>query len=344
VRRRRTPRAYLTPYLLLLGSQYVSACETEVSLGHWERLALPTVSADADAPTALDASGSETTDVGSSQVGRLPDAGIETPSRDAATGIPACMENLGVGQLSPVNSDIRVSETATDWSLSEPVSELEWTLMIEQDVPTQNEEIGYYWHNQFSFVPGVAGRFGLQSRGFYQETPTATGEFTKIVVFWLSGPPLKAELGDIPFPEARAFAMTAAGLQWQTIHAKFDWEECHTYRFRVGVESTETDGNVWYGAWVTDETTATVTFLGRMLVPADSGLLSSFSSSRTLPIYYQPQTCGDLWHVSAVFGAPTSGTQTSSLVGNHFMAPAGCARSIIGNFNQSVRHELGATR
>lgn len=165
---------------------------------------------------------------------------------------------------------------------------------------------------------------------------------TKMVVFWLSGPPLEAELGDIKFPDARAFEMDAAGLKWQTIHAKYDFQECHTYRFRVGIESRPDDTTMWYGAWITDETSGNETFLGRMLLPTDTGLLSSFSSSRTSPIYFDPQTCADLHHVAAVFGAPTAGTQTASRVANHFMPPAGCARSIIGNFDQAVRHELGA--
>ncbi len=329
------------------------------SLGHWEKVALPTLLPSVSPPDAgssnfpkPDAATPTTSTVTSTLSTELLDAGntstvdasLEpTLDVDASSSGLACLENLGMGQLSPVNTELRVTETATDWSLTEPVSEMEWTITIEQDIPTPNEEIGYYWHNQFSFVPGVAGRFGLQSRGLYQETPTEVGTFTKIVVFWLSGPPLAAELGDIKSPDARTFEMPAAGLRWGTIHAKFDWQECHTYRFRVGIESTDADGNMWYGAWITDETTATVTFLGRMLLPKDTGLLSSFSSSRTSPIYFDPVVCADLKHVSAVFGAPTSGTQTASFVANHFMPPVGCARSIIGNFGELIRHELGAS-
>lgn len=340
--RRCIVRNRLLPLLSIVGL-CGTACQSEVSLGHWERVALPSAVStggrgDAGSAPTITQPSSNTPDAGASL-----DASTE-PALGADAGISslACLENLGVGQLSPVNSEVRVTETATDWSLTEPVSEMEWTLTIEQDVPTANEEIGYYWHNQFSFVPGIAGRFGLQTRGLYQETPTDPGVFTKIIVFWLSGPPLQTELGDIKFPNARNFDMSAAGLRWGTIHAKFDWQECHTYRFRVGIESTESDGTMWYGAWITDETTAEVTFLGRMLLPPEAGLLSSFSSSRTLPIYFAPQTCSDLKHVSAVFGAPTSGTQRSSFVANHFMPPAGCARSIIGNFGPLIRHELGA--
>lgn len=214
--------------------------------------------------------------------------------------------------------------------------------MIEQDVLTPQAKVGYYWHNQFSFVPGVAGRFGLQSRGLYQNALGEAGEFTKIIVFWLSGPPLAAELGDIEPPNARYLQMNAAGLVWGTIHARFDWQVCRTYRFRVGIESIEAvTENMWYGAWITDETTAEVTFLGRMKLAKETGLLSSFSSSRTLPIDHAPVRCSDLEHVSAIFTAPTSGAQTSTLVANHFMPPTGCARSIIGGFENAVRHELG---
>lgn len=335
----------------------LGACQSEVSLGRWEKTTQPSVAptnafvdAGATLTTPPDASLSLTSDPPSSTESAVGtssaslDASVVPPEGDSAVppAIPACAENLGAGLLSSRSAEIRGTETATDWSLTEPVSELEWTITIEQDVPPETTEVAYYWHNQFSFVPGVAGRFGLQTRGLYQETPTGPSVATKMAVFWLSGPPLAAELGDIPFPDARAFEMSAAGLRWQTIHAKFDWQVCHTYRFRIGIESTEPDGTTWYGAWITDETTTQVTFLGRMLVPADTGLLSSFSSSRTIPISYSARTCADMRHVSAIFGAPSSTTQTASLVANHFMPPSGCARSIIGNFQQAVRHELGA--
>lgn len=330
----------------------VAACQSEVSLGRWDKTTQPTV-VDASptstfppdaAPPFTSATSSAPSSTGATSSAPFDAAVAPAPEEDGAVPrpVPACAEDLGEGLLSTLSTEVRGTETATDWSLTEPVSEIEWTITIEQDVPPDTTEVAYYWHNQFSFVPGVTGRFGLQTHGVYQETPSGPSVITKMAVFWLSGPPLAAELGDIPFPDARAYEISAAGLRWQTIHAKFDWQLCHTYRFRIAVESTEPDGTIWYGAWITDETDAQVTFLGRMLVPADTGLLSSFSSSRTIPVSYSARTCADMRHVSAIFGAPSSRTQTASLVANHFMPPTGCALSIIDNFQQAVRHELGA--
>lgn len=257
--------------------------------------------------------------------------------------VPACQENLGVGVESTLSASVAVTETSTDWSLPEPTTGMEWTLTIERDVPTTvPQTVGYYWHNQFSFVPGIAGRIGVQAHGYYDPgTTPGAAEYTSMAVFWLSGPPLAAELGDIPAPDARVAAEQAVGLSWQTIHAKFDWQVCHTYRFKVDIESTEPDGTMWYGAWITDETEGNVTFLGRMLMPSDSGMLSTLSSSRTSPIRFAASSCDQLYQTSALFGAPTSATgQRAERVADHFFQPFGCRKSLIADYDGAVRHQL----
>lgn len=162
-----------------------------------------------------------------------------------------------------------------------------------------------------------------------------------MVVFWLSGPPLAAELGDIQAPDARVAATPAAGLNWQTIHAKFTLEECQRYQFRIGIESVNDDGTLWYGAWITNLTTNEVTLVGRMLMPSDSGLLSTFSSSRTSQIMFSPTACNQLHTASAIFGAPTSDAGArASHVANYFSPPYGCRRSLIADFDGAVRHQM----
>jgi hypothetical protein len=269
----------------------------------------------------------------------MPEAG---PGANLA---PACLQELGAGMQSTLSDAIAVTETSTDWSLPEPTTGMDWTLTIEDDPPDGpggQRTVGYYWHNQFSFLPGIAGRLGLQEQGFYDPKTGVPGstEYTRMAVFWLSGPPLAAELGDIP--ESRVAPETAVGLSWQTIHAKFEWEECHTYRFRIDIESTEPNGNMWYGAWITDETDGKVTFLGRMLLPADSGLLSTLSSTRTSPIRFSAVTsCELLYQTSAIFGAPTSATgQRAVRVADHFFQPFGCRPSLIADYDDAVRHQL----
>lgn len=259
---------------------------------------------------------------------------------------PACGERLGTGQASRLGESFLVTETSSDWSLPEPTTGMAWDLTIEKDVPSGPPMVGYYWHNQFSFVPGVDGRLGLQTNGIYQADPInrpGQSETVPMVVFWLSGPPLAAELGDIPEPDARVAPVSGSGLDWQTIHAKFTIEECHTYRFRIGIESTEEDGSMWYGAWITDLTADKVTFLGRMLLPSDSGLLSTFSSSRTVQIFFAPTQCNQLYTASALFGAPVSDSgDVASNVSNYFSPPYGCRHSYIAAFDDVVRHEMSA--
>jgi len=268
------------------------------------------------------------------------DAGAITPA-------PACQQALGSGIRSSLTGSLVVTETSTDWSLPEPTTGMEWTLTIEYDPPEPPGAltVGYYWHNQFSFVPGIAGRIGLQENGYYDPKTGVPGstEYTRMAVFWLSGPPLAAELGDV---DGRVAPETAVGLSWQTIHAKFEWQECHTYRFKVDIESTEPNGDMWYGAWITDETDGKVSFLGRMLMPADSGLLSTLTSTRTSPIRFGGVTsCDQLYQTSAIFGAPTSTSgQRAVHVGDHFFQPFGCRRSLIAEYDGAVRHQLSVPR
>jgi hypothetical protein len=234
----------------------------------------------------------------------------------------------------------------TDWTWSQAVSSVEWDLMIEKDVAPRDPSVaatgGYYWSYAFNFEQGVAGRVGLQSEGIYQSVPSDPIEVTKMAVFWLSGPPMAAELGDIPFPEARVAETSAAGADWLTIHARFAWQECHVYRIRFGPESTNPEGNTWYGLWILDTTEGNELFLGRMLLPPDVGLLSPFSSSRTTPIEFGPSTtCEVTVPVSAIFGTPVSGDGlTPTRHTNRFESMLRCSSSRFTDFVDAVRHEL----
>jgi hypothetical protein len=340
----------------------LAGCQADVSLGRWGRGPSPTVvvgdaspdtSSVVGEPSALpvtpvspapELDASLAAEAGVTQ-GEATSADTELSDASVGNSAPACLEQLGAGMRSTLGDGIAVTETSTDWSLPEPTTGMEWTLTIEREVPPVTPEtVGYYWHNQFSFVPGIAGRIGFQAEGFYDPKTGAPGstEYTRMVVFWLSGPPLDAELGDIPFPDARVATESAVGLDWQTIHAKFDWQVCHTYRFRVDIESTEANGNMWYGAWITDETDSVVTFLGRMLMPQDVGLLSTLSSTRTSPIRFGITTsCDQLYQTSAIFGAPTSvDGQRSVRVADHFFQPYGCRQSLIADYDDAVRHQL----
>jgi hypothetical protein len=227
---------------------------------------------------------------------------------------------------------------------------MEWELMVENEIPLASPgrgEDGYYFAQQFSFSEGVTGILGMQVNGGYQVEVTDTPLMTKILVFWLSGPPRSAELGDIPSPDARVLPQSATGVDWLTIHAKFDWQACHVYRFRFGPESAMADGSVWYGAWVLDKTTNVETFIGRMLLAGGVGQLLPYSISKVSPISPRSvDSCSASPQISVVYGIPSgnSGAAFSTSHASRFTAPTRCPTSRFTEFPGAVRHELGVSR
>ena len=269
-------------------------------------------------------------------------------SAGAGPALPACSESGAAGPASSAGLLFGVTETASDWTWPAPVASLEWDLMVEREIerasPTAPPTSGYYYTHQFSFLEGVVGFLGIQAEGGYQqEPPTSPVEFTKIAVFWLSGPPIAGELGDIAFPDARVAPAAASGVNFLTIHARFDWQACRVYRFRVAPQAMEPDGSTWYGASIEDTSSGTETILGRMLLPADVGLLSPFSISRTIPIEFGAlASCGAAAPGSVVFGTPSSDDgEEAALAANRFVDPLRCTSSRFTPFPGAVRHELG---
>jgi hypothetical protein len=263
--------------------------------------------------------------------------------------LPACLQAGNRGPLNPAGDLLGATETATDWTWPSPVTSMQWDLMVEREIerdpPGAPPMSGYYWAYQFSLLEGAAGFLGIQAEGVYQtDPPESELQITKMAVFWLAGPPLDAELGDIAYPDARVAPTTAAGVSYLTIHARFDWQACRVYRFRLGLHSTESDGSVWYGAWIEDTVTRVDTFLGRMLLPADSGTFSPFSISRTMPIeFVEPASCDVLARGSALFGTPSTidGAAHAGVAAHRFRQPLACASSRFTEFEGAVRHELG---
>jgi hypothetical protein len=350
-----------------------SACSEDVSLGAWRRLAaikgdagrpvtsVPTVAPPSVVPdptpaiptpvAPTDTLPHEPIDSGSGMsLPELMDSGL----RDGSTKLElpvACDQAGDPGRLNAAGPELGATETSTDWTWSRPASGVKWTLMIERDIVRPKGAIspqsGYYWAHQFSFEQGAVGVLGLQAEGIYEPDPTdkSVREYTKMLAFWLSGPPTEAELGDIAFPDARVAPDTAVGISWLTIHVKFDWQVCHTYEMRVAPDLTEAGGDTWYGAWITDLDTSEKTYIGRMRMPAAQGQLVPYSISRTSPIEYPISSCDDPQHSLAVFGAPTDldGNLLATVHTSRFSVPTRCPTSRVTDFGIAVRHELGVS-
>lgn len=266
---------------------------------------------------------------------------------------PTCGE---VGVPGPVNapgplttmgqSNIGTTNLYTDWSWPAPADSLEWDLLPENDPPHD----GYYWAHQFSFVNGLTGFFGLQAHGGFQlppttQDPTPTVDFTKMAVFWIGGSTLPAELGDVPFPNARVLVVSGRGTEWTTVHAKYEWSACTAYRLRIAKDGTEPNGNVWYGAWIEDRSTLVLTKVGRIAVPPDWGQFSRLSTTLTTRIDDKPPavtTCDQPEPASAIFGTPSGNEGQLWPVGSpRFQSPLRCPSSRFTDLPEGVRHEIG---
>ncbi len=337
--------------MLLASCSLFVACRDNVVLGSWPSAV---VTGDASLAT-MDEPTPEAGVPISRDAGAEPpaaeDAGDMLPSPDSglAAVMPSCLAAGVAGEVNVPGQELEVTETATDWTWPAPVAAMQWDVMVERELvrPTDSPATsGYYYAYQFSFLEGVAGFFGIQDQGVYQtDPPSSPVEITKMAVFWLSGPPLEAELGDIEYPDARVAPTTVSGVSYLTIHARFDWQTCRVYRFRIGPDEEAEDGSIWYSASIEDQDLGVKTVLGRMRLPADIGPLSPFSVSRSIPIDYSGlDSCSEAEPAAVVFGIPKAEQPSLSPArgANRFDEPLGCGGSRFTHFPGAVRHELGS--
>jgi hypothetical protein len=258
---------------------------------------------------------------------------------------PTCGEMGTPDALNTPGMAIGTTTLYTDWSWPMPVDSLEWDLVMETDPPDD----GYYWAHQFSFVNGLSGFLGLQAHGGYADPANpAPVDFTKMAVYWIAGPPSDAQLGDISGKNGRKATQTQYGVQWMTIHAKFDWTACHVYHLRLAQNGTTDAGDVWYGAWILDKTTGVEVFLGQMLIPGTWGQLSALTTTLTTRIDAAStdvpvMNCGDPEPTSGIFGTPTAndGMVVPTGYKNRFAVPARCGTSRFTDLPEGVRQEIG---
>jgi hypothetical protein len=240
--------------------------------------------------------------------------------------------------LNPDGESVGVSITYTYWSWPSQLDSIDTDFTIESEFTKD----GYLWTHQFDFVGGGGGFVGLQARGGYQaEPPLGEVETTDMFVFWMPATSLDAALGDVPYPDARAAVVVQGGSQWRTIHVKYDWEPCRTYRLRVARESTTTAGNIWYGAWISDGSERT--YLGRMLVPGAWGKIDLRSSTWSNRFGYGTfRRCSDPEPASIFFGTPIGNDGAVQPIGfaNTF-DPVACPTSRFTTFSNGVRQQIG---
>lgn len=295
------------------------ACSEQVSLGAW-------------------ASGGGAAGGGAGNSGAA-GGGAASGGAAGAAAAPCVREGTPGGRnAAGTGTNVEVTVTYTDWTWPSASDSIEWDFKLEK-APVKD---GYFWAHGFDLAGSVSGFVGLQYRGGYQaDPPDGLVQTANMLVFWISGAPIRAELGDVAYPNARKYFKTDG--EWWTIHVLYDWEVCRLYRLRMGRQGSEANGDIWYGAWVRDTVTNVETYLGRILVPLAWGQLAATSSMWSNRVIGQGATCADIEPVSAIFGFPTAnagGVLPLSHV-NSFARPASCGSSRFTEFPDAVRQELG---
>ncbi|HET9933027.1 MAG TPA: hypothetical protein VFQ35_20130 [Polyangiaceae bacterium] len=321
--------------LPLLGALLALACSEEVPLGSWGK-----------------GGGGSGAGGGS---GGITSGGSTSEAGSSGEGNGACTRTGTPGPVNMSGSEVGATLTSSDWSWSARADAMEIDLTVEDEPPPGDD--GYFWAYQFGLAgsPGMAGGFiGLQVNGKFTNTETNVTDYsTRLAVFWIAGPPLDGKFEDIVEPRAVRYSTPAFGTQWLAMNVIYPWEKCRTYRLRVGRHSVE-NGDIWYGAWITDTTTQVTTFIGRILVPGSWGQLARTSTSWCDRIGWgSVNSCSALSHVSASWRSPTAtvmATNTtfmpSASAKNSFgssTSPLRCASSRFTDLPDGVRQESGVS-
>ncbi|HET9931392.1 MAG TPA: hypothetical protein VFQ35_11915 [Polyangiaceae bacterium] len=311
-----------------------AACTSEFPLGAWG-----TAGHEGD-------SNGGTTSRGGTGAGESGEAG-GGPLRGGASGSNGCQLSGTVLPANAPGADVDVTTTSTDFAWPSAFDSTEIELVVE----TEHDRDGYFWAYQFSLAGSPASGFvGLQVNGGYQAVPP-NGEVavTTMAVFWIGGAPLKAELGDVAFPDARTYlkvdnaATTPNPNTWWTIHAKYPVVRCRPYRMRVARVAQEANGDIWYGATIRDVQASVDTYFGRILVPAAWGQIRSTSAFMDRIGWGTPTSCSYPEYASGRFSFPTAsdGNLLPLSHSNRFESPAHCGTSRFTELVGGVRHELG---
>ena len=256
------------------------------------------------------------------------------------TALPECGDPGEVGATNAPGPGVGVTITYTDWDWTEPFDSLEWEVRVE----VEPEDDGYLFAHEFTLEAGNTGLVTLQANGGYQaDPPGGPTDIAKLVQFWLEGPPMRAELGAIAYPNARVALENQAGAQWWTINARYEWQVCRAYRFSLRREELAPGGGRWYAARIRDTVTGTETLIGRILTPEAWGGLVAPTRSWTNRIGWTPLgSCAAPEPVSVLFGAQSAnGGLLEPTKTSRFAMPPVCPSSRFTDFPNAVRQEVG---
>lgn len=146
------------------------------------------------------------------------------------------------------------------------------------DSPEQDAHV-LFWAHQFGFVDGNGGYIGLQVVGSQKKA---------IFSIWDA-------IGGDP-----GHMIDEGGSVWSIV-VDYDWKLGQKYRLRVWELEVEPNGDEWWLGSVYDYATGTDFVIGKILVPASWGWLTSYSITWTEYAGYADYDSDDIPYTKAVF-------------------------------------------
>ena len=180
----------------------------------------------------------------------------------------------------------------------------------------------YFWAHQFQLVGGEGGYLGLQTKGH-----RADGTVGKMAIFSVWSASAAEGRGAVPF--------SGEGTGW-SCRIPYPWAAGRTYRLRLWSQ-----GGGWWAASVLDELIGAEDGVGRIRVPAEWGLLASWSVMWT-EYYGGPLArCADLPHSKVLFKTPMADDDALPERTENRLGPGTCNRSSVEALAEGARHQMG---
>lgn len=208
--------------------------------------------------------------------------------------------------------------TYSDWYFpaSSGYSSLEWTFVPIQDPAPSLAQAGLLHYYAYNFAVTNAtsavgsGYAGFQTNGLFNGAPE--GEVINFSIWGSNG-------GTSPTGLINPANTESGGYQ---IMLKFPWTVGDHYSFQLKAGASPTDSlGKWWGLWVTNQATGTITLVGQERVPATMGGLDSTTLSGHTSMFGEDTHWWNSINGATIYNC--SDFQSSAMVALHITAQNG---------------------